>query len=280
MVRVNPVTGLVQMTTPSLFDTRGWLSYPEALSYLLTEKWNPDFYTSETNSDIGDQQQSGDIKNEQNLLNKFVTDCLRDCLNTPIEEEKPPQVLFMAEAQNARSQMKWLQNLQLPANDLPDPLKRHMAESEINRLWVVRLRIASERGEIPVAIVKDSPGSRTSGLFCWQNVCDDHQTALYLSIRKLLNTEQDILRQKQSRLDNGSLQHGNPKPLEIAIVHHPGIDRDQLACFVHNLRDRWPYFANEVSLPLPFPFATLANEYAVSAKDTVESEDLEELDLE
>lgn len=282
VVRVNPVTGLVQMTTPSLFDTQSWLSYPEALSYLLTEKWNPDFYTSETNSDISDQQHSGDIKNEQNLLNKFVTDCLRDCLNTPIQEEKLPQVLFMAEAQNARSQLTWLQNPQLPANNLPDPLKRHMTESEINRLWVVRLRVASEKGEVPVTIVKDSRGSRTSGLFCWQDMCDDPETALYLSIRKLLNTEQgtNTLQKNDSRLDNGSLQHGNPKPLEIAIVHHPGIDRDQLACFVHNLRDRWPYFANEVSLPLPFPFATLAKEYAVSAKDAAESEDLEELDLE
>ncbi len=282
MVRVNPVTGLVQMTTPSLFDTQSWLSYPEALSYLLTEKWNPDSYTSETTSDIGDQQQSGDIKNEQNLLNKFVTDCLRDCLNTPIEEEKPPQVLFMAEAQNARSMLTWLKNPELPANDLPDPLKRHMTESEINRLWVVRLRIAGSRGEVPVAIVKGSPGSRPSGLFCWQDVCDDPETALYLSIRKPLNTEQgtNTLQKKDSRLDNGSLQHGNPKPLEIAIVHHPEIDRDKLACFVHNLRDRWPYFANEVSLPLPFPFATLAKEYAVSAKDVAESEDLEESGLE
>jgi hypothetical protein len=280
MVRVNPVTGLVQMTTLSLFDTQGWVSYPEALSYLLTEKWNSDSYEAETTGDISDQQQSGDIKNEQKLLNKFVTDCLRDCLNTPIEEEKPPQVLFMAEAQNARSMLTWLKNPELPANDLPAPLKLHMTESEINRLWVVRLRIAGDRGEVPVAIVKGFPGSRPSGLFCWQDVCDDPETALYLSIRKLLNTEQgtNTLQKKDSRLDNGSLQHGNPKPLEIAIVHHPGIDRDKLACFVHHLRDRWPYFANEVSLPLPFSFATLAKEYAVSAKDVAESEDLEDSD--
>jgi len=101
-------------------------------------------------------------------------------------------------------------------------------------------------------------------------------------MRKLLNTEQgtNTLQQKQSRLDNGSLQAGNPKPLEIAVIHHPGLERDKLACFVHNLRDRWPYFANEVSLPLPFPFATSAKQYAVSAKDRVESVDLEEEDEE
>jgi hypothetical protein len=282
MLRVNPVTGLVQMTTPSLFDTQGWLSYPKALSYLLTEKWDSDSYTSETTGDISDQKQSRDIKKEQQLINKFVTDCLRDCLNTPIEEKKPPQVLFMAEAQNARSMLTWLKNPKLPANDLPDSLKRDMTLAEINRLLVVRLRVAGDRSEVPVAIVKGSPGSRTSGLFCWQNVCNDHQTALYLSIRKLSNTEQgtNTLQKKDSRLDNGSLQHGNPKPLEIAIVHHPEINRDKLACFVHNLRDRWPYFANEVSLPFPFRFAILANEYAVSAKDVAESEVLEESDSE
>ncbi|CDM96368.1 conserved protein of unknown function [Limnospira indica PCC 8005] len=32
---------------------------------------------------------------------------------------------------------------------------------------------------------------------------------------------------------------------------------------VHNLRNRWPYFAN-----FPFPLAMKAKEYAVSAKNT------------
>lgn len=47
---------------------------------------------------------------------------------------------------------------------------------------------------------------------------------------------------------------------------------------MHNLRAHWPYFADEVSLPLPFPFATLAKEYAVGAQDAVESEESEEPD--
>ncbi|BBD63291.1 hypothetical protein NIES2109_61410 (plasmid) [Nostoc sp. HK-01] len=277
MVRVNPIKGTVQVTTPNLFTTQGWVSYSEGLGYLLGEKWEPNTYADETTGDTSDAQQSSDTKSEQKFLNKFVTDCLRDCLSTSIEEKTLPHVLFMAEAINARSMLTWLKNPQLPANNLPDELKRHMTESELNRLSVVRLRVPGD-GEVPVAIAKDSPGSRTNGLFCWQDVCDDEANVLYFSIRKLLNTEKgtNTLQQKQSRLDNGALQAGNPKPLEIAVIHHPGIEHDQLACFVHNLRDRWPYFANEVSLPLPFPFATSAKQYAVSAKDKVESVDLEE----
>lgn len=273
MVRVNPVTGIVQVTTPSLFPT--WKSYPDALGYLITEKWDVDSYANETTGDVSDEQQSSEIKREQQMLNKFVSDCLRDCLSTPIEQEKNPRVLFMAEAQNARKMLTWLQNPQLPANDLPKALA--LTESQKNRLWVVRLRVA-ENGEVPIGIVKDSPGSRSNigGVFRWQNVCDDGKVALYLSLRKSLTTEQDILRQYQSRLDNGSKQAGNPKFLEIALVYHPGIEPDKLACFIHHLRRRWPYFADDVSLPFPFPFATLAKEYAVSAFDAVE--DSEESD--
>ncbi|MDF5720603.1 MAG: hypothetical protein PUP91_08975 [Rhizonema sp. PD37] len=56
----------------------------------------------------------------------------------------------------------------------------------------MRLRVAADRGEVPVGIVKDSPGSRVSkgGVFCWQDVCDRGDTALYLSLRELSNTEQ------------------------------------------------------------------------------------------
>ena len=276
MVRVNPVAGIVQVTTPSLFPT--WVSYPVGLGHLIKEKWDSDSDIGEITGDIGEEQQSSDKKREQQFLNKFVGDCLRDCLNTSIEKDKIPTVLFMAEAQNARKMLAWLQNPKLPANNLPDELKRHiMTESEQNRLWVVRLRIAGE-GEVPVCIVKDSPGSRTSGLFCWDGVCDSPENVLYLSMRKGLTTEQGLLRVLQSRLDNGSKQPGNPKPLEIAVVHSPGIEANKLACFVHNLRDRWPYFADEVSLSFPFPFATLAKEYAVSAKDRVELEELEDLE--
>ena len=274
MVRVNPVTGIVQVTTPSLFPK--WELYPDALGYLITEKWDVDSYGDATMGEVSDEQQPSDIKREQQLLNKFVSDCLRDCLSTPIEQQKNSRVLFMAEAQNARRMLTWLQNPQLPANDLPKALD--LTESQKNRLWLVRLRVA-EDGEVPVGIVKGSPGSRSSigGVFHWQNVCDG-ATGLYLSLRKLLTTEQHILRQSQSRLENGSKPAGNPKLLEIALVHHPGIEPDQLAGFIHHLRGRWPYFADDVSLPFPFPFATLAQEYAVSAFDVIESVDLEELE--
>lgn len=46
MVRVNPVKGIVQVTTPSLFLTQKWVSYPVGLSSLITEKWDFDFYVN------------------------------------------------------------------------------------------------------------------------------------------------------------------------------------------------------------------------------------------
>ena len=279
MVRVNPVTGIVQVTTPSLFPTKSWVSYPEGLEYLISEKWNPDSYEDETTGDIGEEQPSSDKRREQQFLNKFITDCLRDCLSTSIEKEKSPRVLFMLEAQNARKMLTWLQNPKLPANDLPDELKRHMTESERSRLLVVRLRVANN-GEVPCGIVDGSPGGKTYGLFRWQDVCDDGETALYLSIRQPLNTEQgtNILQKKQSRLDDGIRLAGNPRLLEIAIVYHPENECDKLACFVHDLRSRWPYYANTTCLPFPFPFASLAKEYAVSAKDIPLDEEDEDAD--
>jgi pPIWI_RE module N-terminal domain/RNaseH domain of pPIWI_RE/MID domain of pPIWI_RE len=284
MVRVNPVTGIVQVTTPSLFQIQKWVSYPVGLSSLITEKWDVNSYLDEVIGDSDEALQSSDKKREQQLLNKFIADCLRDCLNTPVANKKLPRVLFMVEAQNARQMLTWLQNPKLPANDLPNELKQHiLTESELTRLCLVRLRVA-DSGEVPVGIVKGFPGSKASGLFCWKDVCDDRENVLYLSMRKALTTEQgtNTLQRKQSRLDNGSRQAGNPKLLEIAVIYSPEIDAEKLACFVHSLRDRWPYFADEVSLPFPFPFATLAKEYAVSAKDSVdsskESEDSEDLE--
>ncbi|MCC5640882.1 RNAseH domain-containing protein [Nostoc sp. CHAB 5844] len=214
MVRVNPVTEIVQVTTPALFPT--WVSYPVALEYLLSEKWDTESYIS---ADIDDEEKSSDRQLEQQFYNDFITKCLRDCLSSAIEEEKNPRVLFMAEAQNARRILTWLRNPDLPTNDLPNEIKRNMTESEISRLWFVRLRVA-ENPEVPVAIVKGFPGSSSSSIFCWQNVCDSEKTAIYLSIRKPLTTEQgkNTLQQQQSRLDNGSLQAGSRKLLEIAVV--------------------------------------------------------------
>ncbi|MGB3558328.1 MAG: RNaseH domain-containing protein, partial [Geitlerinemataceae cyanobacterium] len=269
-IRVNPITGTVQMTTPSWFLDRGWVSYPIGLGDLIQEKWEPNSYADTTIEENNEEPFSKDRENEQNLLDRFVVDCLRDCLNTPVQKDILPRVLFMAEAQNARKILPWLQNPKLPANDLPDTLKREMTRSEIDRLWMVRLRVA-DNGEVPVGIVKGCPGSRTSSVFRWQGVCDKGNHPLYFSVRKLLVTEQNTLRKLESRLDNGEPPAANPRFLEIAIIHCPGIDDDKLADFVHHLRSRWPYFANEVSLPLPFPFASSAKEYAVSAKDTDES---------
>lgn len=285
MIRVNPLTGKVELTTPALFQDKKaakqspWVSYPVGLSHLLNEKWDANYGFDEVTSETAEILSSQEQKHEQRAINKFVTDCLRDCLNTCITKDSLPRVLLMAEAQNARQLIPWLQNPKLPNNDLPDTFKHQLSELEQNRLWLVRLRVATN-DEVPAGIV-ESPGGRVSrgGAFLWEDVHDGETADLYLSIRGPLNTEQGTvtLQKTQSRLDDGNKQAGNAPLLEIALIHHPEIEKVKLANFVHALRDRWPYFADEVSLPFPFPFAIKAKEYAVSARDSVEwGEELEE----
>ena len=277
MLRVNSITGTVEMTTPSWFSKFGWVAYSDALGYLLEEKWDSNSGFESSTIDNGQEQSFGDKKREQHLLNQFVTNCLRDCLSQPIEGSNPTRVLFMAEAQNARKILTWLRNPDFQAKKIFGELK--LTDSEKKRLWIARLRIATG-SEVPFGIVKDSPGSRTSGIFRWQDICEPIENSdgkpnhpcLYLSMRKPLTTEKGFvtLSTSQSRLDDGGKQAGNPNPLEIAIAHHPGIDRLDLASLIHNLRDRWPYFLDYTSLPFPFPFATNAKEYAVGVKDRVD----------
>ena len=127
ILRTNPVNGEVQVTTPDLFqdDTKGWVSYPVAEQLLLTEKWEPNSSTDEFDLEFEGEQTSTRRDREQNLIDGFVSNCLQDCLNTPIEEEQSPHVLFMSEAQNARKLLKWLQNPYVPEthNVLPGTVK-------------------------------------------------------------------------------------------------------------------------------------------------------------
>ena len=278
MLRVNPINGRVEVTTPAWFsdENEGWVSYPIAQQLLLKEKWEPNSYFEGTIQEIGEEKASEKIKQEQREINQFVSDCLQDCLNTPIEEERSPHVLFMAEAQNARKLLTWLQNPHVPpsVHDLPQQLNQDLTKSQKERLSIVRIRETSQN-EVPVTIIKNSPGSRTNGVFKWKDVCDDSEQNIYLSIRKLLNTEQGVLKVEESRLDNGNKQAGNTKPLEIVVVYNPGIQEDTLAKFVHNLRDRNPYYSNFNTLPFPFSLAVKSKEYAIGIKDKVETEQLE-----
>ena len=77
----------------------------------------------------------------------------------------------------------------------------------------------------------------------------------------------------QSRLDNGKQSAGNIKPIEIVIVYSLAIEQDTLAKFVHNLRDRNPYYSDFNTLPFPFSLAIPTKEYAIGIRDRVESED-------
>jgi hypothetical protein len=174
-------------------------------------------------------------------------------------------VLLMTEAQNARNLFSWLQNPNLP-NHIPPKL--NLTTAEADRLWMVRLR-THERDEVPLTIVDNSPGSRTSGIFRWEDVCDANNNYPYLSMRKPLTTEQNVLKKSESRFDSPN-SPSNPKALEIALIHHPSIDGDNLATFIHTLRERSPYFADFNTLPFPFTLAIDTKEYAVSAKDKLE----------
>ena len=283
MLRVNPINGEVEMTTPAWFqdDTKGWLSYPLAEQMLLNERWNSDFNFGDTSQeeDEDEEEVSTRREREQRLIDKFVSDCLQDCLNTPIENEECPNVLFMAEAQNARKLLKWMQNQSdvfEEHNILPKQLNRQLTNREKKRLSIVRFR-ETKQNETPVIILKDNPNSKeSSGIFKWKNICDDSQQNIYLSIRKGLNTEQRLLRNAQSRLDNGKSPAGNRKPIEIVVVYSSAIEQDTLAKFVHNLRDRNPYYSNFNTLPFPFTLAIPTKEYAIGIRDRVEPGDSDE----
>jgi hypothetical protein len=265
MVRVNPVNGEVQATTPQLWRSQRWISYPDVLQQLTTERWEPNSWFGESN---------GESREETALLTQFVAQCLQDCLNTPTADVNKPYVLFMAEAHNTRSKLSWLHNrelLDLVPGNFPDELKRHIQnQEERDRLWIVRLRTADDM-EVPLCIAKNSEGSRTSGVFEWQNVCDQSKRQIYLSISQLPSSAKFVLKKSQSRLDSAKSPAGQVRPLEIAPVYHSSISSEQLVQFVHSLRERWLYFANAVALPFPLPFATKAREYAVSVRDNAEA---------
>ena len=200
MLRVNPLNGEVEMTTPAWFqdNTKGWLSYSLAEQMLLSERWHPDSYIDETSPEEDEEETSTRREREQRSIDRFVANCLQDCLNTPIEDKQSPHVLFMAEAQNARKLLKWLQNPYVPKerNILPSQLDRQLSKQEKKRLSIVRFR-ETKQNETPVAILKDKPGSRAiSGVYKWKDICDNTEKKqnIYLSIRNPLNTEQGLLR--------------------------------------------------------------------------------------
>ncbi|NET45170.1 RNaseH domain-containing protein [Okeania sp. SIO2B3] len=209
-------------------------------------------------------------KEQQNLINDFVSKALKDCLYTKIGDNSQPHVLFMLEAQNSRGMLKWLTNPNLPSGTLPQEIKRNLRrQADCQRLSIVRIR-TSKNQEVPVWSVEDKPGSRTSGVFRWDNVCDENNQSIYFSLRQLLNTEQGVLKIKESRLEAGKKTAGNPPLLEIAIVYSV-LEYDTLTTCLHRLRNRWAYFGGTTALPFPFIFAQKAKEYAVSVKDSIES---------
>ncbi|MHC5768107.1 MAG: RNaseH domain-containing protein [Nostoc sp.] len=69
---------------------------------------------------------------EQRRTNKFVAECLQECLNTPITDNKPPRVLFMAEALNARKILNLLQNQNLLTNDPLQALKQYLSQEQVH----------------------------------------------------------------------------------------------------------------------------------------------------
>lgn len=284
MVRINAVTGKVEFTTPELFQSQGWGSSYTANSHLISQKWDIDSYFVEELTITEDSTR--ERKREKRIINKFIADCLQDSLLTPVDVVEQPNILLMVEAQNSRNMLDWVTNSDLvdipvysnsSIGKFPFELQEYITKPEdVDRIAIVRLREKKTTGEVPVAIVKDSPGSRTKGLFRWKGVCDEAAYPLYLSVRDALNTEKYPLKTTESRLDNGSGHAANRKLLEMAILHTRVYESDTLAVLVHNLRNRWPYYADETRLPIPYPFAFLAKEYAVSAKDIPKADEEDE----
>lgn len=268
MVRTDAITGNTEMTTPALMTERGaWFPYTEGLKHLTRQKWDP-----EATSPDGEAA----TREEEQLLNQFVTDCLRDCLHTSVGDVEKPRVLLMAEARNARLKLKWLQNPSLPLGTLPTPLAAALHGEEADRVWIARLRLA-EGGEVPDYVMDRSgdevAGGTTSGIFEWTGICDQPDQALYLSLGRAPVTAKHLAKKDQSRLDDGQRNTFIARALEIAPVYYPGATPEQVGKVIHILRHRWPYTDGPTMLPVPFHHARQASQYAISARDWVEDLD-------
>lgn len=270
VVRVNPFLGEVEFTTPSVKQqnrgNRGWVSSWEIYNHLLTENWDSQLYEDSGEEDLNAEETEQEERN-QRLLNQFLASCLTDCLTTQINNETKPDVLFMMDGQNARSTFKWLQNPNLKCGEFPNELRSHILEARQKRLHIVRSLTKGNTLETPPCHpIGKNPGSRHYGIYAWRNVCDNPEQEIYLGLRETLNTEQDLLRVNQSRLDNGKSPAGNPPLLEYDVIHS-SFDNITLIRFLERLRNRWAYFSGTTSLPFPFPYAKHARDYAISLRD-------------
>ncbi len=282
MVRVNPITGSVEIANSSSYSESIWEPYPKGLLTLLNLEWDENSTFEDNTSYETDDQSYDDKKEQKNKINQFVEKCLKSCLSEPLETDKP-HLLFMVEAQNSRKVLPYINNKNLSkVNQLPKEIKLNSTDienqPETERIQIVRLRI-NKNGEVPHKLaVKDNQASesKTTGVFRWDNVCDSIKNNLFISLRQNLNTEQNLLRIGQSRLDDGTKATYKVVPLEISIIYNPKNNNEELAAFVHYLRSLWPYYSNETTLPFPFPFAQKAKEYAVTYTDDIELEPIEE----
>ena len=270
MVRVNPFLAEVEFTTPSLRQqnrgNNGWVPSWEIYNHLLTENWDSQLY--EFGEEDLSAEETEEEENDQRLLNRFLADCLKDCLTTSIDNETDPHVLLMMDGQNARGTFKWLQNSSLRCGEFPNVLRRHIQRQDYQkRLHIVRCLTKGGTLETPFwNPVGSNPGSRHYGVYAWRNVCDDSEQVIYLGLRELLDSEQGVLKVNQSRLDSGKRPAGNPPLLEYDVIHS-SLDTLTLIRFLENLRSHWAYFSGTTSLPFPFPYAKHAKDYAISLRD-------------
>lgn len=271
VVRVNPFLGEVEFTTPYLKQqnqgNRGWVSSWEIYNRLLIENWDAQLYEDSGEEDLN-AEETEEQQRDQRLLNQFLASCLTDCLSTPINNATKPDVLLMLDGQNARYTFKWLQNSNLKCGEFPDELRRHIQlKDRQKRLHLVRSLTKGNTLETPPwNPIGKNPGSRHYGIYVWRSVCDDPEQEIYLGLRELLDTEQQVLKVNQSRLDSGKRPAGNPPLLEYDIVHS-SFDALTLIRFLERLRNRWAYFSGTTSLPFPFPYAKHARNYAISLRD-------------
>lgn len=247
VVRINPLTGVVEATEPRLYRSDAlWEPYPTILRRVIS---------------MGTE---GGLTPE--ATEEFVMDAVRDCLFTPIGECAKPGVLLLAEAQNARSGLLCLQDSRLVTRHRLDALlTRHLSAEERNRFSLVRVRTSEPRGEVPTFRAGTDLLGQTRGLFRWHSVTSE-DFPVYLSTSSREASAIRYLKNNDSRFGAAHQMAWNNRPVEIVVLDSAH-EADRIAYLVHRLRRRWPYVDMDTTLPCPLQFAMLAREYALGAED-------------
>ncbi len=264
VARINPEKGEVSYTTPSIRSSKGWISFAEMSQELVHLRLDMDYVPEGVNE-----------VTEASKMTCFITDCLHDCLKPSNSLGKDSQALLFLEAQNSRSVFKWLQNKNISFK-LPDLLKQKLGNLS-KRFSLVRL-VSKDDNDVPPYFAKtdNGDGGRYKGIFKLEGICDNPQNAIWYHIRRLLQTEQHLIRKDQQKIEKATRSSGYPPALEVNVLHHH-IPEENLHQFIDSLRYRYNNLYGATELPIPFKYAEKLRFFAVGLtemrNDENESED-------